>query len=351
MNQTKTITSSFILICLAITLFIVGSLLAADPLWLAGRFGVEAGKAYAEALQYKHSYKAYAKSNDTVDAPLLENKNVPVLLYHSIIPKDDGYNVTVDVFKDHVFSLKQAGYETITARQLRDFLKDGTPLPPHPVLITFDDGSKTSFYPVDPMFQALGFKGTNFIISKYSTGTEGAGSFYLSEDELRYAKSTGRWEILSHGHDAHELDTPFMGGSNHFLSQRQFLELEGRFENENDFSMRVLRDFTHSKDALAQALSADMFGYAFPFGDFGQNNSEYPENEKLILDAVARSYDIVFHQARWKHPEPFLYDNRMYMVPRIVVHTEWGGDELLQAMTNYMASGVTSIPVGETGEE
>ena len=55
----------------------------------------------------------------------------------------------------------------------------------------------------------------------------------LSEDELQYALGTGRWEILSHGHDAHEMDTPFSGGSSHFLSQRQFLELKGGLESES----------------------------------------------------------------------------------------------------------------------
>src|SRR3989344_5471798 len=68
---------------------------------------------------------------------------------------------------------------------------------------------------------------------------------------------------------------------------------------------------------------------------------------KLILDATSHVYVILFHQARWKYPEPILYKDSMYMVPRITVHTEWSGDKLLEAMANYMASGVEPIPHGE----
>ncbi|OGZ54852.1 MAG: hypothetical protein A3H64_00270 [Candidatus Ryanbacteria bacterium RIFCSPLOWO2_02_FULL_45_11c] len=345
------IKSSFVLLCISITLFVVGSLLAAGPLWNKGRFGIESGKTHIVSIQYKREYEQFVKKHPAAKAPDLQNRNVPVLLYHSVLPADDGYNVTLDVFKEHMFALKQAGYQTITARDLYNFLAKGALLPSHPVLITFDDGSKTSFYPVDPLFRALGFRGTHFIITRYSTGYGSGGSFYLSEDELQYALGTGRWEILSHGHDAHEMDTPFSGGSSHFLSQRQFLELKGGLESESEFTSRVMKDFTQSKQVLESIFSLDMFGYAFPFGDFGQNNSEYPETEKLILDATSHVYVILFHQARWKYPEPILYKDSMYMVPRITVHTEWSGDKLLEAMANYMASGVESIPHGESDEE
>src|SRR3989344_358848 len=345
------IKSSFILLCISITLFIVGSLITLGPLWNKGRFGIEAGKTYVLSIQYQREYKQYVKKHPVIKAQDLQNKNVPVLLYHSVLPEDDGYNVTLDVFKEHMFALKQAGYQTITVRDLHNFLTKDAPLPPRPVLITFDDGSKTSFYPVDPLFRALGFRGTQSIITRYSAGSGSGGSFYLSEDELRYALGTGRWEILSHGHNAHEMDTPFRGGSNHFLSQRQFLELKGSPESEKEFTSRIMKDFTRSRHTLESAFSLDVLGYSFPFGDFGQNNSEYPETEQLILDAASHVYTILFHQARWKYPEPILYKDSMYMVPRITVHTEWSGDELLEAMANYMASGVESIPHGESDEE
>lgn len=351
MKRIDTIHSSFVLLYISIALFVVGSLFALSPLWNKWQFGIEAGKTYALSIQYKREYEQFVEKHPAIQVQDLQNKNVPVLLYHSVLPEDDGYNVTLGVFKEHMFALKQAGYETITARDLHNFLTKDAPLPPRPVLVTFDDGSKTSFYPTDPLFRALGFTGTQSVITKYSTGSESGGSFYLSENELQYALDTGRWEIISHGHDAHEMDTPFRGGSNHFLSQRLFLELQGDWESDSEYVSRIMKDFIRSKRALESAFSLDMFGYAFPFGDFGQNNSVYPETEKLILDAISHVYAISFHQARWKYPEPFLYKDRMYMVPRITVHTEWSGDELLEAVANYMKSGVDPIPHGESDEE
>ena len=41
----------------------------------------------------------------------------------------------------------------------------------------------------------------------------------------------------------------------------------------------------------------------------------------------------------------------MYVVPRIMVHTEWFSDDLLEVMKNYMASGSDSALIGESDEE
>ena len=42
-------------------------------------------------------------------------------------------------FEAHMAALKEHGWNSVTIRQLIEFGEQGTPLPDHPVLITFDD--------------------------------------------------------------------------------------------------------------------------------------------------------------------------------------------------------------------
>lgn len=336
MDAAKTMRVSFLWLMCAVVFFIVGSLLIAGTLQDDAIYFRKEMRMRVQAFMYSREYTAFAEHNQLLASSLLQNNRVPVLVYHSIIEEDDGYNVTLNLFKKHMFALKRAGYETITAHDLYVFYKHNTPLPPHPVLVTFDDGAKMSFYPVEPILRALDFKATTFIITKYSTGRGSGGSFYLSESELRRMWQTGRWEIFSHSREAHDEYPDVIRGSGHFMSKRIFNELEGRFEIEQEFRERIANDLETSRSDLETALSVAVPGYAFPDGDFGQNNIEYPETEKIVLDAASHVYTMAFHQSRWKYPEPFLYEGRMYMIPRINVHPEWTDEDLLTAMDNYI---------------
>jgi hypothetical protein len=44
--------------------------------------------------------------------------DIPVLVYHGIVETPDRFSLTPDAFTDHIRSLKQAGYHTITLAEL-----------------------------------------------------------------------------------------------------------------------------------------------------------------------------------------------------------------------------------------
>ena len=77
---------------------------------------------------------------------------VPILMYHYLSeppPGADAYRVDLsvspDLFAQHLDRLQAAGYTTVNLYDLADFLARGTPLPPQPVIITFDDGYRDNF--------------------------------------------------------------------------------------------------------------------------------------------------------------------------------------------------------------
>ena len=98
---------------------------------------------------------------------ILERKQVPILCYHRIennkAPSD--YNVTIPIFKEELKMLADSGYHTILPDQLYDYLTKGTPLPPKPFMLTFDDTRVEHFSIAAPEMEKYGFKGVFFVMT------------------------------------------------------------------------------------------------------------------------------------------------------------------------------------------
>ncbi|MBZ0284860.1 MAG: polysaccharide deacetylase family protein [Anaerolineae bacterium] len=102
----------------------------------------------------------------------LRRIRVPILMYHYVseLPAqaDDiriGLTVTPPLFRAHLAYLKEQGYTTISLYDLDNALLRGIPLPPKPVILTFDDGYIDHYIHVFPALQEYGFTGTFFIIT------------------------------------------------------------------------------------------------------------------------------------------------------------------------------------------
>lgn len=102
----------------------------------------------------------------------LRRVHVPILMYHYVsnLPADADATrtqLTVDpaMFKAHMRYLQEQGYNTISLYQLDDALLYGSPLPPRPVVLTFDDGYIDHYVNVFPVLTEYKFTGTFFIIT------------------------------------------------------------------------------------------------------------------------------------------------------------------------------------------
>jgi len=98
--------------------------------------------------------------------------SVPILMYHSVgrIPPESSNlakELTVDPhsFEEQMKHLKETGYQTISMKDLFKALYFNYPLPPKPVILTFDDGYDNAFYYVLPILNKYHFKGTFFLIT------------------------------------------------------------------------------------------------------------------------------------------------------------------------------------------
>ncbi len=98
---------------------------------------------------------------------------VPILMYHHIAdppPDADALRYDLSVpparFEEQLRYLRHEGYESITLNDLALYLTVGKPLPPKPIILTFDDGYRDAYTHAFPLLKRYGFTGTFFLISE-----------------------------------------------------------------------------------------------------------------------------------------------------------------------------------------
>lgn len=257
-------------------------------------------------------------------------KSIPVLLYHGVIENPDGSNILLEDFKNQMFALKKNGWQTVGIGDFYQFIKGEKELPDKSFLLTFDDGRKDSYYPVDPILKALDYNAVMFVITKYSLRDNNS-NYYLSKKELKRMIKNGRWEIGAHtreGHDTYKISLD--GRDGHFYSNKLWLDNENRLEIEEEYKNRITADFVAAKDDIEQGLGVKVVAFAYPFGDFGQNSINFPESERIVSDAVKSIYPMSFYQVWPGRGFSFNYPKSdVSLIKRIDVKPDWRPKELI----------------------
>jgi peptidoglycan/xylan/chitin deacetylase (PgdA/CDA1 family) len=115
---------------------------------------------------------------------------VPILMYHYIsIPPEDAdvyrtdLSVTPDNFRAQMQYLADNGHTPIDFYTLSRAITNHQPLPPKPVILTFDDGYLDNYQNAYPILQEFGFVGTFFIPTEFiDTGRAGYMSWPMIEE-------------------------------------------------------------------------------------------------------------------------------------------------------------------------
>ncbi len=274
---------------------------------------------------------------ESLNTEIRRASSVPVLLYHGIVLGDDPSDVSLENFKDQMFVLKKAGWQTVSIEDFYAFMKGEKNLPEKSFLLTFDDGAKDSYYPVDPILKALDYRAVTFIITKYSVGNGSGSNYYLSNNELKRMIKSGRWDLQSHGRDDHIFSKiNISSDEGHFLSNKLWLQDEQRIETSEEFKTRIYSDFVNSKNDLENTFGIKVISFAYPFGDFGQNSINFPEAKNIILDTIKSVYPMSFYQVWGGNPKTNYpqSDSEHLFIKRINVKPQWNADDLLTVLEN-----------------
>jgi peptidoglycan/xylan/chitin deacetylase (PgdA/CDA1 family) len=125
---------------------------------------------------------------------------LPILMYHYIrtppSPLVDilGYRLSVApaVFEAQMSWLAANGYHPVTFDDVRAYFSGSRPLPPRPVVITFDDGYADLYTTAFPILKEHGFKAVAYIVSGFVGWPQ-----YVTKDQILELDQYGI-EIASH---------------------------------------------------------------------------------------------------------------------------------------------------------
>ena len=123
---------------------------------------------------------------------------------------------------------------TITTNMLVQAITIGRELPPHPLLITFDDGHLDNYTNAFPIMQKYNFTGVLYIVGNY-LGADG----FMNREQILEMHDAG-WEVGSHS-------------MNHLDLTKQTPEVQRN-------------EIVGSKERLENMLGIDILTFAYPFG-------------------------------------------------------------------------------------
>ena len=262
----------------------------------------------------------YRAGIDRIKQPL------PILMYHQIVADGEETNsmiMEVGRLRQDFQWLADNGYHPVLPSELLS-----EELPPKPVLITFDDGYRSSYELLYPLLQEFGFKAVVSIMVRMQD--VGADEF-LTWDMCREMEESGLVEIGSHAYRLHNLDG--RGG----LLTKDGVNGVQRDPTESDeaFEARVLGDIQTSYDLIEVNLGHPPLFFAYPFG------IRVPDAEAFIdglfpITVITKPADTVFRTADLA--------NGLHNLPRFnITMTKSLQDQLAPPLVDRLKAGVKAL--------
>lgn len=246
---------------------------------------------------YIHSYNSLKEIVPIDVSNLPEAKAVPILIYHGIVTDNIlGENTKRSTFISQMEMLKKEGYQTISVKEYDLWREDNFILPPKPIIITFDDGRKDSYFTVDEILKKLGFKATIFIATQATQNNQ----FFLNWNDLKTMQSTDRWEIEAHGRDSHiKIPIDAIGTQGNFLASRMYNNITG-IENIDEYEKRIDIEYKNGKMDLLTNLNINAKYFAIPLNSYGVHSglsNNHDEAYEYNYAMTQKYYKLAFVQA------------------------------------------------------
>lgn len=137
---------------------------------------------------------------------------VPIIMYHSILKdpaRSNKYTITPAVLEEDLKYIKANGYETITISDLISYVYADKPLPPKPIILTFDDGHYNNYGYLYPLLEKYDVKAVISIVGSYTdkfseTDEANLNYSYLRWKDINELISSGRVEFQNHTYNLHD---------------------------------------------------------------------------------------------------------------------------------------------------
>ena len=242
-----------------------------------------------------------------------DQSGVIVLAYHDV--RDDvalqGDRDPDATSTDHLIAhfdwLKANGYRVVSLDQVIQARHGGTPLPPHAVLLTFDDGLESFYTRVYPLLRAYGYPAVAALVGSWIDMPPGQKMPYnggpctrdcfVTWAQVHAMQQSGLVEFASHTWDQHEgiMANP-QGNQLPAVVTLQYDAKSAAYESETSYATRLHQDLRHSSDEIAQATGRRPRAIVWPYGAYNQIALKIAADEGMAVsfsldDALPASPD------------------------------------------------------------
>lgn len=182
-----------------------------------------------------------------------------ILAYHIVeSPRDPRMEVSRETFRQHMRYLAMTGYNVIPLRELYEYVAGHRQsLPRNAVVITIDDGWRSTYTEVFPELKRRGFPFTVFLYPQIIGQTSHA----MTWKQVREMSSAGV-DVQSHSF------------SHPFLTQRRHSGL-----SDTEYAAWLQRELVESKRILEKETGRTISFIAYPYGDY----------DRRLADCVAKA--------------------------------------------------------------
>ncbi|WP_317368648.1 polysaccharide deacetylase family protein [uncultured Tyzzerella sp.] len=232
---------------------------------------------------------------------------LPIIMYHHICKLDSRLNdftIKPEQFEKDMLYLKEKGYETISVKQLLDYVNNNTPLPEKPIMITFDDGHESFYEYIYPMLKQYNLKAVLSVVGSYTdTYSENEDHninySYLTWKQINEMSDSGLVEIGNHTYDLHTMDKGRNG-----CSKKSGESLE-------QYKNFLTKDVLKLQDKILNYTGRDLKIFTYPFGRFSKETKEIIKdldfsvifNCSQVVNVIDKNNsDIVYNLGRFNRP-------------------------------------------------
>ncbi len=129
-------------------------------------------------------------------APAARAPFVAVLVWHDVLDeKAVWFDTTTATLREQLDRIAKGGYHVVTLAALRDHLVRGVPLPPRPIVLTFDDNGIGIYRNAFPLLRAHRFPATLFVHTNFVGKT--TSKAHASWAQLREMEASGLVDVQS----------------------------------------------------------------------------------------------------------------------------------------------------------
>lgn len=221
------------------------------PATLAERYLGEAGNAWqirelnsADALQPGQIAVIPLRPRNPAGVYANGYQTVTVLCYHRFGLRPGRLTVSPATFQAQMDFLARNDYHVISLKQLALFLDGGHALPPRTVVLTIDDGYRSTYDVAFPVLRKHGFHATVFLYSDFVGASDA-----LTWTQMKEMASSGLVDIEPHSKTHANLTLRLPG------------ESEARYRD------RIKREIDAPVLALRERLAEPSTTFAYPYGD------------------------------------------------------------------------------------